>query len=106
MIIKFFSLLSILPISIVAGPTVSLINILLIVFLYLFIFFKDKHYKFLFKNNIIRLLFVLYIYLIFNSFISIDFESGLMRNAGFIRLIFFFSYKLFFSHISKKFKCI
>tara|TARA_Y100000816_G_scaffold257495_1_gene211723 strand:- start:322 stop:1554 length:1233 start_codon:yes stop_codon:yes gene_type:complete len=98
----FFSLLSILPISIVAGPTVSLINMLLIVFLYLFIFFKDKHYKFLFKNNIIRLLFVLYIYLIFNSFISIDFESGLMRNAGFIRLIFLFLAINYFFHISQK----
>ena len=34
----FFSLFSILPISIIAGPTVSLINVLLIVFLYFFVF--------------------------------------------------------------------
>jgi len=82
----FYFFLSILPISIVAGPSVSLANILLIVFLYFYIFFKYKHYVFIFENNTIRLLIVIYIYLIFNSFISIDFESGLNRNIGFIRL--------------------
>ena len=97
----FFSLFSILPLSIIAGPTVSLINILLIVFLYFFIFFKFKHYGFLFENNTIRLLFIIYIYLIFNSFISIDFESGLNRNFGFIRLIFLFVAINYFFYIYK-----
>ena len=97
----FFSLLSILPISIVLGPTISLINILLIVFLYFFIFFKYKHYEFLFENNTIRLLFIIYIYLIFNSFISINFETGLNRNVGFIRLIFLFIAINYFFYISR-----
>ena len=97
----FFSLLSILPISIVLGPTISLINILLIVFLYFFIFFKYKHYGFIFENNTIRLLFIIYIYLIFNSFISINFEIGLNRNIGFIRLIFLFIAINYFFYISR-----
>ena len=97
----FFSLLSILPISIVVGPSVSLINILLIVLLYFFIFLKYKHYEFLFENNTIRLLFIIFFYLIFNSFISIDFEAGLKRNFGFIRLIFFFVAINYFFYISK-----
>ena len=97
----FFCLLSILPLSIVVGPTVSLINILLIVSLYFFFFFKFEHYEFLFENNTIRLLFIIYIYLIFNSFISVDFESGLNRNLGFIRLIFLFIAINYFFYISK-----
>jgi len=97
----FYFFLSILPISIVAGPSVSLANILLIVLLYFYIFFKYKHYVFIFENNTIRLLIVIYIYLIFNSFISIDFESGLNRNIGFIRLIFLFIAINYFFYISK-----
>ena len=88
--VKFFSLFSILPISIIAGPTVSLINVLLIVFLYFFVFLKNKNYKFLFKDKTICLLLIICIYLIFNSLISIDYEIGLNRNFGFIRFLFFF----------------
>ena len=98
----FFSLFAILPISIVVGPTVSLINILLIVFFYFFIFFKDKHYEFIFTNNTVLLLFIIYVYLIFNSFISVDYEVGLNRNIGFIRLIFLFIAINYFFYISQK----
>ena len=98
----FFSLFSILPISIIAGPTVSLINVLLIVFLYFFIFIKNKHYKYLFKDKTIWLLLTLYVYLIFNSIISIDYEVGLNRNIGFIRLIFLFIAINYFFYISQK----
>ena len=86
----FFILLSTLPLSIVLGPSVSLTNMSLIIILYFFIFIKSRHYEFLYKNKTIRLLFLIYIYLIINSFISIDYEIGLNRNFGFIRLIFFF----------------
>tara|TARA_Y100000816_G_C26054328_1_gene553130 strand:- start:58 stop:1323 length:1266 start_codon:yes stop_codon:yes gene_type:complete len=98
----FFSLLSILPISIIAGPTVSLINILLIVFLYFFVFIKKKHYIFLFKDKTIWLLLIVYVYLIFNSILSIDYEVGLNRNIGFIRLIFLFIGINYFFYISQK----
>ena len=98
----FFSLLSILPISIIAGPTVSLINVLLIVFLYFFVFIKKKHYIFLFKDKTIWLLLIVYVYLIFNSILSIDYEVGLNRNFGFIRFLFFFIAINYFFYISQK----
>ena len=98
----FFLLFSILPLSIVVGPSVSLLNILFIIFLYFFIFFKNKHYEVIYKDNTIRLLFFIYIYLIINSLISIDYEIGLNRNLGFIRLIFLFIAINYFFFISKK----
>ena len=98
----FFLLFSILPLSIVVGPSVSLLNILFIIFLYFFIFFKNKHYELIYKDNTIRLLFFIYIYLIINSLISIDYEIGLNRNLGFIRLIFLFIAINYFFFISKK----
>ena len=98
----FFLLFSILPLSIVVGPSVSLLNILFIIFLYFFIFFKNKHYEVIYKDNTIRLLFFIYIYLIINSLISIDYEIGLNRNLGFIRLIFLFIAINYFFFISQK----
>jgi len=86
----FLILFSILPISIVSGPAVSLINILLIdlSFLVLILFIKD--YSFL-KSKPIKYLFFIYVYLVFNSFISLDKEIGLLRNLGFLRLIILFA---------------
>ena len=75
----FFILLSILPLSIVAGPSVSLINISFITILYFFIFIKRRHYEFLYKDKTVRLLLLIYIYLILNSFVSIDYEIGLIE---------------------------
>ena len=44
---------------------------------------------------------ILYLYLIFNSFISIDYEIGLARNLGFIRfLILFIAFNYFFQQKS------
>ena len=101
----FFILLSILPLSIVVGPSVSLTNILFIIILYFFIFIKNRHYEFLYKDKTVGLLFLVYIYLMINSFVSIDYELGLKRNLGFIRLIFFFiAINYFFSNYQKNFK--
>lgn len=93
----FLILFSILPITIVSGPAVSLINILLIdlSFLVLILFIKD--YSFL-KSKPLKYLLLIYIYLIFNSFISLDKEIGLLRNLGFLRLIILFAaFNYFFS---------
>ena len=101
----FFILLSILPLSIVAGPSVSLINISFITILYFFIFIKRRHYEFLYKDKTVRLLLIIYIYLIINSFVSIDYEIGLNRNLGFIRLILFFiALNYFFFVFQKNFR--
>ena len=86
----FFVLFSIIPISIIVGPSVSLANILIIVFSFLIYIFYINDWSWL-KDKKIQLLFVLYIYLIFNSFIALDFSNSFYRNFGFIRFIILFA---------------
>ena len=45
---------------------------------------------------------LLYIYLIFNTLISVNYELGLNRNLGFIRLILLFIGINYYFYISKK----
>ena len=91
----FLLLFSFLPISIVIGSTVSLVNIILLNLLFLLFLIFEK--KFDFINHIaIKLIFILYLYLIFNSFISQNYEIGLARNLGFIRLIILFIFINYF----------
>ena len=84
------ALLSLIPLSIIIGPAVSLINIILLILLYLYFFLKFEHYKFLNKNKTIKIFLILYLYLIFNSLTSLNFEVGVFRNIGFLRFIFLF----------------
>ena len=58
----FFILLSILPLSIVVGPSVSLTNMSLIIILYFFIFIKSRHYEFLYKDKTVNY-YLLFIYI-------------------------------------------
>ena len=82
-------LLSILPLSFLIGPSISLINILVFdIFIILFFFIK-KDWSWT-NKIIIKIFLLLYLYLIFNSFISIDPMMSFLRNFGFIRLIIFF----------------
>ena len=83
-------LFSIIPISILIGSTPSIINIITIALLGVFIFIFYFQKLSLFANKTIRLLFILYLYLIFNTFISLDYEVSAVRNIGFIRYIFLF----------------
>ena len=95
----YLFLISILPISIIVGPSISLLNILLIVIVFLVNLKLDKIKL---KNQfLIYLLLTLYVYLIFNSFISIDYKEGIFRNLGFIRFIILFIAINFFFTISK-----
>ena len=82
-------LFSVLPISIIIGPSFSLINTVLFSSCFLIIYFSKNDIKI---NDFkpILLLFILYLYLIINSLISIDITSGIYRNVGFIRFILFF----------------
>ena len=91
LIIKyFFVLFSIIPISIIVGPSVSLANILIIIFSFLIYIFYINEWSWL-KDKKIQLLFALYIYLIFNSLIALDFSNSFYRNFGFIRFIILFA---------------
>ncbi len=101
----FFILLLFVPLSILVGPSVSLINMVTISLMYLFFFLKFKHYNFLIKDNTVRILLFLYLYLVFNTLISLSIENSILRNLGFIRFILFFlaiNYLFFAIKISKK----
>ena len=84
----FFFLISIIPISIILGSTISLLNILLLGFSSLIVInYKKSNF---YKDISFKILIIIYLYLIFNSLISLDFSLGFKRNFGFIRYIFLF----------------
>ena len=85
----YFVLFSLIPISIIFGSAISLINILLISFVYLTHLISTKNFGFT-KKPTFLILVLIYFYLIFNSFMSIDFQLGIFRNFGFIRFILLF----------------
>ena len=97
----YLFLFSIIPISIIIGASVSLINILIISIV--FIIFNIKNIKKeIFKNSEFFFFIFIYIYLIFNSFIAIDFEISASRNFGFIRFILLFIVVNYFFYLSNK----
>ena len=99
----YLFLISILPISIVAGPSISLLNILFIITLFL-INYKLDNIK-IEKKFLLYLLSIVYVYLIFNSFISIDYKEGIYRNLGFLRfIILFIAINFFFTISNNQFK--
>ena len=85
----FLFLFSLIPLSIVAGSAVSFINILLIDLSFIILLVYNKNFSFL-KNKKIKYFLILYIYLIFNSLISIDYSENFLRNFGFLRIIILF----------------
>ena len=96
----YIILFSLIPASIVVGPSVSLINISLISLIFLFFSIFNKNFEFL-KNPIFLILISIYIYLIFNTFISLDAKMGISRNFGFIRFIIIFLAINYFIYLSK-----
>lgn len=108
----FLILYSIIPISFLFGPSISLINILVIDLSFILLILYKKNFSFL-KSKPIKLLFLLYIYLIFNSFISLNSDLGFYRNLGFVRLIilfisinYFFNEKNFFNKVFLIWSCV
>ena len=100
--LKIYNLLFIfIPLTIILGPTISLINIFLLVLIYLLKYFKIDHLQSIFRNKTLFFLFFFYLYLIFNTFISIEPLSGIYRNIGFVRLILLFISINYFFYINK-----
>jgi O-antigen ligase len=92
----FLLLFSFIPASIIVGPAVSLINILLIDFSFIFLILYKKDYKFL-SNKTVKFIIFFCLYLIFNSIVSKDFSMSAHRNFGFIRFgILFLAFNYFF----------
>ena len=82
-------LLSLIPISILIGPAISLVNILIFDSLFIIILFLRKDFEWI-NSSVVKILLILYLYLIFNSLIAQQPELSLLRNLGFIRLIILF----------------
>ena len=92
----FLLLFSFIPVSIIVGPAISLINILIIDFSFIFLILYKKDYKFL-SNKTVKFIIFFCLYLIFNSIISKDFSMSAYRNFGFIRFgILFLAFNYFF----------
>jgi len=92
----FLLLFSFIPASIIVGPAVSLINILLIDFSFILLILYKKDYSFFF-NKTVKFIILLSLYLIFNSIISKDFSISANRNFGFVRFgILFLAFNYFF----------
>ena len=82
-------LLSFLPISIIIGQAVSLLNIVIISIFIITKIIILKNYDFT-KSQSFILLLILYLYLLFNTFISLDAGFSFLRNFGFVRFILLF----------------
>ena len=81
-----FILLMFLPISLLIGSAV--INFIVILFDIFFLTeIIKKRERHIFKEKHIYILFIIWFYLIINSFIGIDFENSIIRSVGFIRFI-------------------
>ena len=97
----FFLLFLSIPISIIVGSTVSLVNIIILNLFFLIFLITQKKFDFI-SHISVKLIFVLYFYLIFNSFISQNYEIGFLRNFGFIRIVILFIFINYFFFIMKK----
>ena len=85
----FVILVSLIPVTVLAGSAISLINILLLCIHSLIVTVILNKYKIFYNKAIISLL-LIYLYLFLNIFIAIDFNNSFVRNLGFIRYIFLF----------------
>ena len=101
----FYFFLSIIPVSIILGSSISLTNVICLGLLTFFFIFR-KSYSQIFYTLPIKLLFLIYLYLILNTFISLDPVKALSRNFGFIRFIFLFIFINYFFYNFKKFDVI
>ena len=93
-------LFSIIPITIIIGQAILLINIILISVFIIIEITRSKEFNFL-KNFSFILLITIYFYLLFNTFISLDSGISLLRNFGFLRFIFLFVAVNYFFFIYK-----
>ena len=94
-------LLSFLPISIILGSSVSLINTVLFGLCFILIYFIKNDIR-IYDFKPVLLLIILNLYLVFNSLISNDIMSGIYRNFGFARFILFFLMINYLFFISEK----
>lgn len=79
-----FYLIGLYPVALILGTLISEILTLFLIALYISDCIKDKK-KFIFNDPIIYFLILIWFYLLFNLFLSIDFQLSLMRSIFFVR---------------------
>ena len=82
-------LFSLIPVSVILGSGILLVNVVLFGSCFIFFYFTKDYVK-IYDTRPVFLLIILYLYLIFNSLISNDITEGFYRNFGFLRFILFF----------------
>ena len=94
-------LFSLIPVSVILGSSILLVNIILFGLCFIF-FYYTKGYVKIHDTRPVFLLIILYLYLIFNSLISNDITEGFYRNFGFVRFILFFLMTNYLFFVFKK----
>ena len=94
-------LFSLIPVSVILGSSILLVNIILFGLCFIF-FYHTKGYVKIHDTRPVFLLIILYLYLIFNSLISNDITEGFYRNFGFVRFILFFLMTNYLFFVFKK----
>ena len=82
-------LFSFIPISMIIGQAISLANIFIVSIFLIIQIIRAKNFNFT-SNTTFKFLLIIYAYLLFNIFISLDYSYSFFRNFGFFRLIFLF----------------
>ena len=80
-------LISIIPISLIAGSLVSNLILFLISIGLIYLSFYNKNWYWI-KSDYFKLFLIFYVYLIFNSIISSNIEISIIRSIGYIKFIF------------------
>ena len=83
---KIIYLIYFLPISILAGSLIINLTILILIFLFLYEIVKKKKIN-IFYNFYILLLFIIFIYLLYNSIFVAKDSDSIIRACGFLRYI-------------------
>jgi hypothetical protein len=79
-------LLSLIPIALIKGTAASEAILVLIVILFLIDVYTNKDFKWL-KTKEFNFLFIIWIYLLVNSFLAINFQLSISRSFFFFRYI-------------------
>jgi O-antigen ligase len=83
------ALVLLIPATIIAGSAISLINIVIFGIQSLIVIFLLKKSHIFYSKAIVGLV-LIYLYLLINLFLSIDFNTSFLRSLGFVRYIFLF----------------
>ena len=103
---KILYLIFFLPIGLLMGSLISNIVVLLIVFFFIFDLYKKKDFIYL-KNKDFLILFLFWLYLIFNAILISQNESSIVRAVGFIRFVLLaFAINYYLTSNSKKYQLI